>query len=161
MTKIISMTGAVFLLLFSSYASAANERDRTADGLKQSDAIVYPPEVEAAIIESGRVAQEWLKLIDQGKYAESWEQAAALFQRTITKSGWVMALDLIRKPLGPVRARILKQQRPAWNPKGLPEGDYMVIEYSTSFTQTTRSGELITMMREQDGDWKVLTYFVN
>lgn len=127
----------------------------------QSKAIMtFSPEVQASMIESAKVAEDWLKLVDQGRYADSWEKAAKLFQRTITKSGWVVALDMIRKPLGTVRSRKIRDQKPAWNPKGLPAGAYMVLDYSTEFSHGNASIEQITMVQESDKNWKVLTYFI-
>lgn len=140
------------------------------NGVANSNAIVLPPEIKKVVesgelaawmIESAQVAQQYVTLLDQGKYAESWDSGAKIFQRTISQPEWVTALRLARARLGGVRARSVKDQRPAWDPKGLPKGAYMVVEYNTSFDKAPNSGELLTLMREADGTWKVLTYQVN
>lgn len=118
-------------------------------------------EMAAWMIEAARAAQEYVNLIDQGKYADSWKQGAKLFQRTISQPEWATALNMVRGKLGAVKSRTVKDQRPAWDPKGLPKGPYMVVEYNTSFEKVPNSGEVLTLMREQDGVWRVLTYQVN
>jgi hypothetical protein len=80
-----------------------------------------------------------------------------LFQSTIPQKEWRTHLEGKRRPLGAVRAREVKDQRPAWDPRGLPKGAYMVLEFTTTFANGTKE-ELITMMQEQNGAWKVLTY---
>lgn len=115
----------------------------------------------AWMIEAARVAEDFVHTIDQGRYAESWSKGAQIFQRTITQKEWEMALQMARTPLGNTVSRTLKDERPAVDPKGLPRGPYMVVEYNTSFQKAPNSGELITMMRESNGQWKVLTYQVN
>lgn len=115
----------------------------------------------AWLIEAAKVAKDYVLMIDQGKYAESWTHGAKIFQQTITQKEWKTALELARKPLGNVKSRTLKDERPALDPKGLPKGPYMVIEYNTSFERAPKSGELLTLMRESNGAWKVLTYQVN
>lgn len=118
-------------------------------------------ELAATMPEAAKAANDYVALLDQGKYADSWSEGARVFQSTISQSEWVTALKLARQPLGRVKSRTLKDQKPAWDPAGLPRGSYMVLEYNTSFEGAPNSGELLTLMREPNGKWKVLTYQVN
>ena len=45
-------------------------------------------------------AKSWLILVDQGKYGESWDAAAALFQGAMGRGKWEEALTSVRTPLG-------------------------------------------------------------
>lgn len=119
--------------------------------------IQYPPEVKASMAEAAKAAQEWLKLIDAGKFAESWDRAAPRMQITIPKDEWVKAMEIVRKRIGPFRSRTFKNEAPAWNPKGLAPGAYMVLRYDAEFGNA-RAVELITLSQQNDGQWKVLTY---
>jgi hypothetical protein len=105
-------------------------------------------------------ANAWLSLVDQGKYENSWETGALSFQFTITKKEWNKALEDIRKPLGTVTSRQLLEQRVAYNPKGLPKGEYLVLYYKTSFSNKADANELLTLQKQNNGQWKVLTYHV-
>ncbi len=103
-------------------------------------------------------AEAWLKLIDSGNYAESWETASTTFKLTIGKDEWVKAEEKLRKPLGALVSRKLLEQLPKQNPKGLPAGYYMVLVYQTDFTNRPKANELLTMALESDGKWRTLTY---
>ncbi|MBA2369433.1 MAG: DUF4019 domain-containing protein [Candidatus Protochlamydia sp.] len=118
-------------------------------------------EMAAWMIEAGQVAKNYVEGLDKGEYSASWNKGDVLFQRTISQQEWTTALNLARKRLGNVQSRTLKDQRPAWDPVGLPKGPYMVVEYNTSFDAAPGSGELLTLRRGGDGHWRVLTYQVN
>ena len=47
----------------------------------------------------------WLALADQGRYEESWNSAALMFQAAITQSDWDRSLNAVRTPLGGVMTR--------------------------------------------------------
>lgn len=50
-------------------------------------------------------AESWLKLVDAGEYATSWEQAAKLFQGAVKQADWVQMVNGVRTPLGKVMSR--------------------------------------------------------
>ncbi len=118
-------------------------------------------QMAAWMIEAAQAAKDYVETIDKGLYAQSWSRGDSLFQQTISQKEWATALQGARKPLGKVLSRTLKDQRPAWDPRGLPKGPYMVIEYNTSFEKAPQSGELLTLRMGPDGRWRVLTYQVN
>lgn len=115
-------------------------------------------EEQKILSDNAAAALQWLNLIDQGKYGESWDYASKTFQLTITKNEWTKAEEKLRRPLGTVVSRTLLQQLPKQNPKGLPEGYYMVLVYQTNFSNRPNANELLTMILESDGQWRVLTY---
>jgi hypothetical protein len=43
---------------------------------------------------------------------------------------------------------------------GAPDGEYVVIQYQTSFANKKASVETVTPMREKDGRWRVSGYFI-
>lgn len=116
------------------------------------------PEEQKILADNAADALRWLALIDQGRYAESWDAASKTFQLTIKRDEWVKAEEKLRRPLGAVVSRTLLQQLPKQNPKGLPEGYYMVLVYQTDFANRPKANELVTMALESDGKWRVLTY---
>lgn len=116
------------------------------------------PEEQKILADNAADALHWLNLIDQGQYGESWDAASKTFQLTINRNEWIKAEEKLRKPLGAVVNRQLLQQLPKQNPKGLPEGYYMVLVYQTDFANRAKANELVTMVLESDGRWRVLTY---
>lgn len=114
--------------------------------------------LEQAYADTANVAAQWLKMIDDGKYGESWDFASQLFQFTLKRKEWEVAEEKLRAPMGRLISRQLVLQAPAKDPKNLPKGDYMVLEYKASFANRPEVSELVTMIKESDGKWRVLTY---
>jgi hypothetical protein len=55
-------------------------------------------------------AQKWLTLIDEGKYSESWNEAAEFFKTAVSKKDWLKSMEAFRKPLGALISRKLKSK---------------------------------------------------
>lgn len=154
---------AFLSLLLSSFALAqgfAQTSDGTQDQGAATDQQAANPNLQADLTASALAAQNWLKLVDDGQYDESWSQGSSIFQLTIQQDEWKQILDAMRKPLGSVISRKVVDQRTATNPKGLPAGDYMVMVYDTSFSGKSSAHELVTLVKGDDGQWRVLTYQV-
>ena len=104
-------------------------------------------------------ARQWVALIDQGQYAESWEEAAELFRESITSAEWVKSLEMVRVPLGAVVSREVKNTARVTSLPGVPEGFYVIAEFDTSFQNKAGAIETITMSR-QDNKWSVGGYYI-
>lgn len=105
-------------------------------------------------------AEAWLALVDQGKYAESWAAAAALFKASLTKENWTQALTAARSPLGKLVSRTLKSRQYAASLPGAPDGKYVVIQYDSVFENKKGAVETVTPMLDPDGTWRVSGYFI-
>ena len=102
----------------------------------------------------------WLALVDDGKYGESWDAAATMFRSAVTKAGWESALEGVRKPLGKVLSRKLRGAKSMTDLPGAPPGEYVVIQYDTSFANRASATETVTPMKEKDGSWRVSGYYI-
>lgn len=111
---------------------------------------------KAAIAASGA----WLSLVDEGNYAESWNQASALFKAAVTKEQWQNTVKAVRIPLGKVAVRILKSKQYTKTLPGAPDGEYVVIHYETTFENKKSAIETITPMLDKDGKWRVSGYYI-
>ena len=109
--------------------------------------------------EAKSAALAWLKLVDDGKYADSWKEASAHFKGTVTEQRWVEAMNQSREPLGSVTKREFKAAEFAHELPRAPKGDYWVIQFVTEFEGTTAI-ETITPMLDKDGKWHVSGYFI-
>lgn len=112
---------------------------------------------EAKAVEAARA---WLALVDEGKYGESWEQAASFFKAAVPKAQWEQSLSGTRQPLGKRVSRELKTKQYATQLPGAPDGEYVVIEFSASFESKKESVERVTPTLEKDGSWRVSGYFI-
>ena len=104
-------------------------------------------------------AAAWLQFADTGQYGASWDAAAAIFKASMTRAAWEAALKSVRPGLGAVRSRQLKSATFTRTLPGVPDGEYVVIQYRTRFEHKADALETITPMRE-DGSWKVSGYFI-
>ena len=112
---------------------------------------------EAAAVEA---AKAWLALIDEGKYGASWETAAAYFKNAITKQKWEQTLTAVRNPLGQLISRDLSSKTYMTSIPGAPDGEYVVIQFETSFENKESGIETVTPMLDSDGQWRVSGYYI-
>jgi hypothetical protein len=84
-----------------------------------------PPAGENAQAEEAAVAaaDAWLKLVDEGKYDESWAQTATLFRKAVTQADWAKQMKAFREPLGDVVSRKVQSKQYATALPGAPDGE--------------------------------------
>jgi hypothetical protein len=112
-----------------------------------------------AVAQAGQAAKSWLDIVDQEKYGQSWDEAAALFKGAVTREFWEEAVRSARAPLGALKSRTVKTATFTRNLPGAPAGEYVVVQFDTQFANRS-AVETVTPMREKDGSWKVSGYFV-
>ena len=106
------------------------------------------------------VATSWLALTDAGQYQESWKQASSLFRASVTNTDWQSALQAARVPIGALKGRTIKYAKYTRALPGAPDGEYVVIQYDSSFENKAAAVETVTPYREKDGSWRVSGYFI-
>ena len=115
------------------------------------------PEAETAALAA---AEAWLELVDNEKYGESWEQAAQYFQGAVSKEQWLSSMQSVRNPLGQKLSRNLKSQSYHRSLPGAPDGEYVVIQFNTSFDRKATAVETVTPLKDPDGKWRVSGYYI-
>ena len=105
-------------------------------------------------------AKKWLALVDNEKYAESWKEAADLFRHMVQSDLWVASLKALRKPLGKLISRKVKSEVYKTTLPGAPDGQYVVIEFKSSFEHKKTVVETVTPMLGKDGVWRVSGYYI-
>lgn len=101
-----------------------------------------------------------MALVDQGKYDESWDDSAKIFQSGVERQKWHQMVSAVRGPLGALASRALKSADFKTSLPGAPDGKYVVIQYDASFANKTTAIETITPMLDADGKWRVSGYYV-
>lgn len=107
-----------------------------------------------------KAAESWLTLVDNGDYAASYDHAASFFQSKVTKEDWIRQVGAARGPFGKIVSRRLKSAQYTTSLPSAPDGQYVVIQYDTSFENKQSAQELIVTMLDKDGQWRVSGYFV-
>ena len=102
----------------------------------------------------------WLAVVDAGDYAKSWDEAAALFKERVKKASWEKSVGDVRDQTGAMKTRELESAKRAHELPGVPDGDYVVLTYRSSFAKYPSVTETVASMRDPDGHWRVAGYFV-
>jgi hypothetical protein len=113
--------------------------------------------IPAIVVESSRA---WLASLDSSSYSKAWEHAAATMHSCMSQSDFDKGMQSIRAPLGKVESRDIKSQRHVTRLPGLPEGDYWVVSYITTFENKPNVTESIVLALEQNGNWRVAGYLL-
>lgn len=105
-------------------------------------------------------ARAWLNLTDHEKYAESWKNASALFRAKAPESDWVKNIKTIRSPLGTMKSRHLATAHSATSLPNTPDGEYVIVQFYTTFEHKALTLETVTTTKEQDNIWRVSDYLI-
>jgi len=107
-----------------------------------------------------KAADGWLKIVDGGKYDDSWIQASSLFKDHITEDQWAQKVGAVRESTGPVISRKVASARYMTSLPGASDGEYVVIQYQTSFENKKSAVETVTPMLDKNGSWRVSGYYI-
>ena len=110
--------------------------------------------------EAEKAAGAWLDLLDSGKYSECWEEAAEYVKALANKENWQKTFQGVRQPLGKMVSRELKSTSYTTSAPGVPDGQYVIIQYDTSFENKASAIETVTPMLDKDGRWRVSGYYI-
>ena len=105
-------------------------------------------------------ANAWLAIVDEGRYGDSWDQACEYFRDVVPKQQWERQAAGVRTPLGGVVSRKLDSANYTTQLPGAPDGEYVVIQYKTSFENKATAIETVTPMRDPDGTYRVSGYYI-
>jgi len=139
-----------FILVFSSFSAGAQETNEAKRATEKA--------ADEQLQRSLAAAKKWLQHLDQEEFSESWQNGSLTLKLTVPKTHWVHLMESIRQPLGRPLSRKVAAQRKAKDPENLPKGNYMVVLFRSTFPNEKIVNELVTLVLESDGEWRVLTY---
>ena len=111
---------------------------------------------KAAIV----AADQFVELLDNDQYGQTWDLAAETFKKSGTKDEWLLMLNVVRQPLGKVISRTLQLAEYRTRLPGAEPGEYVVVQYETEFENKKEITETITRMLEADGQWRISGYYL-
>ena len=100
---------------------------------------------------AARAAEDFLELVDAGKWAESYAATGTQFRELNTLERWTEASEQVRPPLGALLTRdlIANEFVPA------PPRGYQMVKFTSSYANGTNQVETLSLVWE-DGAWKVV-----
>ena len=113
-----------------------------------------------AVYESLEDSIKGRKILTLAEQLQQDPDAQKYFKRAITKEQWEQTAKAVREPLGKTVCRQLKSQQYATTLPGAPDGEYVVIQFDSSFTNKKTAVETITPMLDKDGMWRVSGYYI-
>ncbi|CCW19053.1 hypothetical protein EBBID32_34140 [Sphingobium indicum BiD32] len=95
-------------------------------------------------------ARQWLVLVDEGRWDESYRGTTTSFRQLNTAKVWADTSEKVRVPLGAALSRIFVSQEnlPA------PPAGYEVVKFRTRFANKVEAIETVSLDREEGG-WRV------
>jgi hypothetical protein len=124
--------------------------------LASGAAVAQDPNASAA----QAAARDWLALTDRVDAQASWSAAGKKFQAAMPVSGWADALKKTRAPLGALKSRSIFKTSFQKSFPGVPDGEYALIIYTSSYANKADGRETVTLEREPDRKWRVVGYFI-
>lgn len=106
---------------------------------------------EPSAIEAARAAEDFLILVDEAHWAESYAATGAQFRALNTLERWSEVSERVRPPLGKLLTRDLIGSEFVPAP---PEG-YRLIKFASSYANGANQIESLSLVWE-DGAWKVV-----
>lgn len=106
-----------------------------------------------------QAALAWLELVDSGQYRASWDEAAKLFKTQVSADDWEKAVKTARHPLGALVSRRFASSHYANTLPGAPDGEYVVLQFETTFENKASATETVTPMWDH-GAWRVSGYYI-
>jgi len=136
----------------------------TTEPLEKQESIkpqtTFEDENKAKIEAAVKSASDWLDMIDNASYDQSWKAAASFFKSAVTQSQWEFVAKAAREPVGKLISREVLTKTYTKQVPGGPDGQYVVITFKASFENKKDAIETVTPMLDNDGKWKVSGYYI-
>ncbi|HEU0160933.1 MAG TPA: DUF4019 domain-containing protein [Rhizomicrobium sp.] len=97
-------------------------------------------------------ARQWLTLVDDKNYQQSWAESGAAFKARHKPEDWAKSAGALRTPLGAMSSRDLKSIDAS-------RSNIAVIRFDTVFAHKAASVETLTLTF-QNGSWAVTEYAI-
>lgn len=124
-----------------------------------NDASVPPqtaaPSQVAPASDAAEAARQWLSLVDQGRWDDSYRATGTAFRKLNTAEVWAAASVKARTPLGAMISRTFVDQQsvPA------PPAGYEMVKFRTYFANKAEAIETVALDRE-GGVWRVVGVWI-
>ena len=116
------------------------------------------PEPQVITVDYGRMrklAEDWLSLIDQGKFNEAWDEVSTRLKVRMSKDDWEAMIRNSQRENGKLQTRkLLKVTSSTSSDRKL-----VAIQFETDFAKKPSATESIVLEREDD-EWRITSYSI-
>ncbi|MEO6391795.1 MAG: serine hydrolase [Pyrinomonadaceae bacterium] len=98
-----------------------------------------------------QTAEAWLHVVDQAKFADSWDGISAELQAKYPRNQWPAVIRSFRQKAGNFRARKFKSVFSS-------EEGTVAVEFESAFAKLPTGIETLIMKRGPDGRWRIASY---
>ena len=113
---------------------------------------------EAEAIEA---AQSFLALLDNGQSEAAFDATSEIHRSLHVREEWVKLNGYQRGYYGPLVHRTIEKVATKSSFPKHPDGDFFVIVFESTFLNKERTREIVAVMLEADGFWRVTDYLCN
>jgi D-alanyl-D-alanine carboxypeptidase len=111
---------------------------------------------ESDKIKLRELTASWLKLIDAGRFAESWEELSVELKAKYAKEKWQSALQPFLGTVGKIKSRSFKSVD-----YSDPETETVAVDFESVFAKVPTAVETVILKLEKDGRWRVASYSIH
>lgn len=148
LTRCLGLCLAASALLFTPIAQAQTAAPADA-----------APSAEMAKQAEGQLAAAgWLSMLDRGNWGGAYEASSQLFRNLVPIGSWMDSIPGVRAPFGAFESRTASAVVYKTTLAGRPDGEYVTAIFETHFADKKDVEELVTTVREADGQWRVMGY---
>lgn len=145
---------ATSALLCSATASA-----QTATPAAPASAASAASAAEIAKQAEGQLAAAgWLSMLDRGNWGGAYEASSQLFRNMVPIGAWMDSIPGVRAPFGAFESRTASTVAYKTSLAGRPDGEYVTAIFDAQFADKKDVEEIVTTVREADGQWRVIGY---
>lgn len=108
---------------------------------------------------TNNAALEFLQMVDEGRYDDSWQIVAPYLQKKIPLPDWKSKLAKDRKTIGELDTRSLEDASKTAATEELPDSELILLKYSSQF-KLKEVEEVVTVIQGKDNRWRVVGYFI-
>ena len=105
-------------------------------------------------------AAQFLSLVDAAEYGRSWQQGAELLKEKVSREQWIDQLTKIHALYGALIERSHRESTFTTSALDSPDGEYIILQYESSFKNKESVNETVIATLEPDGNWRVAGYHI-
>lgn len=119
-----------------------------------------PAAAQSPADEATATMTAWLRVMDEGRFEDSWRGLAAPVRSMATAEQWATSIRQARAAYpGTVTDRTVVEAASVPQPAGAPPGEYVRMVFTTRFSGGAAARETVMALRESDA-WRAVGYFI-